>query len=157
MPSALLARWCLAYRNRFQYGCCVQRPWGVACESLWRACESEGGTQRASSGEGGTQRAPSGRPFTRCPLGAIHPVEREQRRRVAPSGARTAPRTIEARTRGPGPKRAPVRTTVANAQLATRIAACRLPGRMLGWPGKGRRSVAIGGAMHGHTRSQSAL
>ena len=76
MPSALLARWCLAYRNRFQYGCCVQRPWGVACESLWRACESEGGTQRASSGEGGTQRAPSGRPFTRCPLGAIHPVER---------------------------------------------------------------------------------
>eukprot|EP00964_Phaeocystis_antarctica_P077411 scaffold48039_cov85-Phaeocystis_antarctica.AAC.1 len=52
------------------------RPWGVACESLWRACESEGGTQRASSGEGGTQRAPSGRPFTRCPLGAIHPVER---------------------------------------------------------------------------------
>ena len=63
----------------------------------------------------------------------------------------------EARTRGPGPKRAPVRTTGANAQLATRIAAWRLARRNeVGWPGKwGRCSVVIGGAMHGRTRARN--
>ena len=62
---------------------------------------------------------------------------------MAPSGARTAPRTIGAKTGGPGPKRAPVRTTVANAQLATRIAACRLPG------------VCLDGQERGGARSRS--
>ena len=64
---------------------------------------------------------------------------------------------LEARTRGPGPKRAPVRTTGANAQLATRIAAWRLARRNeVGWPGKwGWCSVVIGGAMHGRTRARN--
>ena len=71
---------------------------------------------------------------------------------------RTSARQIPGFVRLERERKAPTRSahlriTGANVQLATRIAAWRLA-RRLGWRGKGWRSVVIGGAMHGRTRSQ---